>query len=147
MIVDLGRATAAFALLGWLGLGPAVADPAGVWLDKDGDALRIQRCGPALCGTIVSLRVRLDPETGRPRTDKMNVDISQRNRPLVGIQTLISMQPSGPGKWSGQLYNTDDGRIYSGNLIELGPGKIRVEGCVLGMCGGENLSRIAAASL
>ena len=123
-----------------------MADPTGIWLDRDGDSLRIQRCGPALCGTIAGLRVRLDPETGRPRTDKKNADISLRNRPLVGVQTLLSMRPSGPGKWSGQLYNLDDGRTYTGNLIELGPGKIRVEGCVLGMCGGESLSRTAAVS-
>ena len=147
MIVDVGKAAVALALLGCVGIGPALADPTGIWLDKDGDTLRIQHCGPALCGTIVNLRVRVDPATGQPRTDKKNADMSRRNRPLVGVQSLIAMRPSGPGKWSGQLYNVDDGRTYTGNLIELGPGKIRVEGCVLGMCGGESLSRIAAASL
>ena len=30
------------------------------------------------------------------------------------------MQPSGTSKWSGQVYNDDNGRTYSGNLIELG---------------------------
>ena len=147
MIVDVGKATVALALLGCMSIGPALADPTGIWLDKDGDTLRIRRCGPALCGTIVGLRVGLDPETSRSRTDKKNADRSLRNRPLVGVQSLISMQPNGPGKWSGQLYNVDDGRTYTGNLIELGPGKIRIEGCVLGMCGGESLNRIASASL
>ena len=146
-IVDVVMATFALGLLSCTGIGSALADPTGIWLDKDGDTLRIQHCGPALCGTIVNLRVRVDPATGRPRTDTKNPDMGRRNRPLVGIQSLIAMRPSGPGKWSGQLYNVDDGRTYTGNLIELGPGKIRVEGCVLGMCGGESLSRIAAASL
>jgi uncharacterized protein (DUF2147 family) len=146
-IVEVGRTTVALAIFGCIGVGSALADPTGIWLDKDGDTLRIQHCGPALCGTIVNLRVRLDPQTGQPRTDKKNVDVSRRDRPLVGVQGLISMRPSGPGKWSGQLYNVEDGRTYAGNLIELGSGKIRIEGCVLGLCGGESLSRIAAASL
>jgi uncharacterized protein (DUF2147 family) len=75
-------------------------------------------------------------------TDKNNVDPSKRNRPLVGVQTLISMQPNGPGKLSGRLYNDDDGKIYSGNLIELGQSSIRIEGCALGVCGGDTLTRL-----
>jgi len=52
------------------------------------------------------------------------------------------MRPSGPRKWSGRLYNADNGKTYSGNLIELGPQTIRVEGCVLGICGSESLTRV-----
>ena len=51
------------------------------------------------------------------------------------------MRPAGPGKWSGQLYNTDDGMTLSGNLIDAGPTVLRVEGCVGGsLCGGEDLT-------
>jgi uncharacterized protein (DUF2147 family) len=55
---------------------------------------------------------------------------------------LISMHHDGPTKWSGQLYNDDDGKIYSGNLIENGPSSIRIEGCWLGICGCDDLTRI-----
>ncbi len=75
-------------------------------------------------------------------TDKNNADPAKRNRPLVGVETLISMQPNGAGKWSGRLYNDDDGMTYPGNLIELGPSSIRVEGCALGICGGDELTRL-----
>ena len=75
-------------------------------------------------------------------TDKNNVDRAKRNRPLVGVQILISMQPNKPGNWSGKLYNVDDGKTYSGNLIELGQSSIRIEGCWLGICGGDNLTRL-----
>lgn len=75
-------------------------------------------------------------------TDKNNVDPAKRNRPVVGIEILISMHHDGPAKWSGQLYNDEDGKIYSGNLIENGPSSIRIEGCWLGICGGEDLARI-----
>jgi uncharacterized protein (DUF2147 family) len=123
------------------GAEPALADPTGIWLDKDGGTVRIRPCGGALCGTIASVRPRLDPATGRPWTDKKNADPGKRARPLVGVQVLIGMQPSGSRKWSGRLYNPDDGKVYSGNLVEVGPGAIRVEGCWLGICGGENLRR------
>jgi uncharacterized protein (DUF2147 family) len=124
--------------------GAALADPTGTWLDKDGCTLHIHACGEALCGTIASLKPRLDPATGQPWTDKKNADPGKRGRPLLGVRVLISMRPNGAGKWSGRLYNADDGNTYAGNLIELGPQSIRVEGCLLGMCDGERLTRVGA---
>jgi uncharacterized protein (DUF2147 family) len=66
--------------------------------------------------------------------DKNNTDPAKRNRPLVGVQVLISMQPNGASKWSGQVYSDDNGRTYSGNLIELSPSTIKIEGCWLMIC-------------
>jgi len=118
------------------------ASPIGLWLAKDGAKIRISPCGRNLCGFIAQSSPQIDPATGRPPTDKNNADPAKRNRPLVGVEILTSMHQDGPTKWSGQLYNDDDGKIYSGNLIELGPSSIRIEGCSLGICGGENLTRI-----
>ena len=59
-----------------------------------------------------------------------------------GLQVFIAMRPAGSGKWSGQLYNTDDGMTVSGNLIDSGPAVLRVDGCVGGLCDGENLTRV-----
>ena len=84
----------------------------------------------------------IDPATGQPWTDKNNIDPSLRSRPLLGLPVLIGMQPMGYGKWSGHLYNVDDGKTYQGNIIELNATTIKVEGCVLIICGGENLSRL-----
>ena len=61
---------------------------------------------------------------------------------MVGIQLLIAMKPNGPGIWSGHLYNVDDGKTYAGNLVELTLSSIRVEGCSVGVCGGEELTRL-----
>jgi uncharacterized protein (DUF2147 family) len=123
-------------------VGAAAADPIGLWRARDGGTTRIARCGAALCGTLVSVVPATDPATGRPMTDRKNADPSKRSRPLVGVAVLIGMQPSAPAKWSGQLYNPDDGGTYEGHLIEQGPSSIRVEGCALGMCGGEDLVRV-----
>jgi|RhiMetdeSRZDD1v2_1073273.scaffolds.fasta_scaffold00062_7 uncharacterized protein (DUF2147 family) len=134
-------------VLACAGVEAARADPTGTWLDKEGGTVRIRTCGGgALCGTIASVKPRLDPETSRPWTDKKNVDPRLRARPLVGVQVLIAMQPNGARKWSGRLYNPNDGKSYSGNLLELGSGAIRVEGCWLGVCGGENLRRVGTVA-
>jgi uncharacterized protein (DUF2147 family) len=120
----------------------ALTSPVGLWLAKDGAKIRISQCGRNLCGFIVQASPQIDPATGRPPTDKNNVDPAKRNRPMVGVEILISMHQDGLNKWSGQLYNDDDGKIYSGNLLENGPSSIRVEGCWLGICGGDDLTRI-----
>ena len=120
----------------------ASADPMGLWRADDGGTLRIARCGQALCATIVTVVPANDPETGRPMTDKFNLDPAKANRPLIGVQVLFGLQPNGAGKWKGQLYNADDGMIYEGHLIEQSPTGIRIEGCSLGICGGEDLARV-----
>ncbi|TMJ04471.1 MAG: DUF2147 domain-containing protein [Alphaproteobacteria bacterium] len=130
-------------VLACVAAGPAVADPAGVWLDKDNWTIRIHACGQALCAEIASTQPPLDPATGKPWTDKNNADAAKRERPLVGVPVLFDMQPNGPGKWSGTLYDPDRGKMYSGNLIELGADRIRIEGCMLVLCGGEELRRVS----
>jgi uncharacterized protein (DUF2147 family) len=118
------------------------ASPLGLWQAKDGAKIRIEPCGQNLCGFIEQTNPSHDPVTGQMVKDKNNADPAKRNRPLVGVQVLISMQPNGASKWSGQVYSDDNGRTYSGNLIELSSSTIKIEGCWLMICDGENLTRI-----
>jgi uncharacterized protein (DUF2147 family) len=112
-------------------------------LARDGAHVDIAPCGNELCGVLASTASPIDPATGLPWADKNNSDPNLRNRPLVGVQVLIAIGPSGVGKWVGRLYNKDDGKTYTGYLNELDAQTIRVEGCVLSiMCGGENMTRI-----
>jgi len=111
----------------------ASASPVGLWRAKDGAEIRISNCGAALCGHVA--KARIDPATGKPALDP-------RGKPLTGLQILIGMRPNGPGKWSGRLYREEDGNLYDGHLVELGPSRIRIEGCALGICGGDELSRV-----
>jgi uncharacterized protein (DUF2147 family) len=121
----------------------ARADPRGLWRAQDGAEVRIAKCGgQALCASVAAPKSPVDPQTGAPWTDRNNPDAAQRGRPLVGVYVLYNMMPDGPGKWSGYLYNTDDGHTYPGHLSELGPRAIKVEGCALGICGGQNMTRI-----
>jgi uncharacterized protein (DUF2147 family) len=129
-----------------VGAGSAHADPKGLWLAQDGARVRVQMCGGALCAVIAAPKSAVDPETGRPWTDKNNPDPAQRSRPLVGVPVLYGLVADGAGRWSGRLYNIDNGNSYSGHLLELGPTTIRVEGCAIGICGGQNMGRIGSAA-
>ena len=120
--------------------------PAGVWLTQKGDAhVRIAPCGAALCGTIVWLRDPIDGETGRPLTDKHNPVPARRSNPMIGTQIMFGMQPSGPNRWSGHFYNSQDGQTYDGNLVLLSPDSVKAEGCLIGICMGENWQRVESA--
>lgn len=118
-------------------------EPTGIWLTQAGDArVRVSRCGGALCGTIVGLRDKIDPNTGKPAVDDKNKNPALANRPMIGLSLFSDMRPSGAGKWSGHIYNADDGSTYSSSISVAGPDSLKVEGCVGTMCGGENWSRV-----
>jgi uncharacterized protein (DUF2147 family) len=114
--------------------GASAAGPNGNWLTQGGAAtVRIANCGNAICGTIIKLKEPNDPATGKPKLDKHNADASKRNRPVIGIRIVLGMKPSGtPNKWTGQVYNAEDGKTYSGSLTLQNADTIKLEGCVLG---------------
>jgi uncharacterized protein (DUF2147 family) len=125
--------------------GALAADPAGVWLTQTGTSrIRVADCGGALCGTIIWLKEPNDPDTGKPKTDKNNSDAAKRSRPLLGVQIVLGMKPAGTDKWSGQVYNAEDGKTYSGNLTMTGAGALTLQGCALGglVCKGQNWTRV-----
>jgi uncharacterized protein (DUF2147 family) len=47
------------------------------------------------------------------------------------------MPSSRPNRWSGQIYNADDGSSYASNISASGPETLKVEGCVGALCGDE----------
>jgi uncharacterized protein (DUF2147 family) len=117
-----------------LAVAPALAaEPTGNWYTADKDSqVRITNCGGALCGALVWLKVPNDPDTGRPKTDKNNADASKHNRPLLGIPIVLAMKPSGANVWSGDVYNAQDGKTYSGSFTMTGANSAELKGCVLG---------------
>jgi uncharacterized protein (DUF2147 family) len=51
---------------------------------------------------------------------------------MVGVPIVLGMKPSGTAsKWSGQVYNAEDGKTYSGNLTLQDANTIKLEGCVM----------------
>jgi uncharacterized protein (DUF2147 family) len=119
------------------------ADPSGVWQTQAGDArVKISKCSTGICGVIVSLREPIDPATGKPQIDNKNPNPSLANRPIIGLPLFSGMQPAGPAKWSGQIYNADDGGTYASSISLLNADSLRVEGCVGALCGGETWIRV-----
>ena len=114
----------------------------GVWLTQAGDArVRVSRCGGGICGVVVWLRDPINAATGKPQVDDKNPNPALAKRPMIGLPLFTGMRPSGPNRWSGQIYNADDGSSYVSNISLLGPDSLKVEGCVGMLCGGETWTR------
>jgi uncharacterized protein (DUF2147 family) len=125
-----------------LAFAQADGDAAGVWLTQAGDAkVKVSKCSGGICGVIVWLKEPIDPATGKPAIDDKNPNPALARRPMIGLPLFTGMRPAGQGKWSGQIYNADDGNVYASNVSVLGPDRLRVEGCVGILCGGETWTR------
>jgi uncharacterized protein (DUF2147 family) len=142
-LMACGLVGAAFVMFGVASAGAqAGGEVSGIWLTQAGDAkVRVSKCGGGICGVIVWLRAPIDPATGKPAVDDKNPNPALARRPMIGLRLFSGMQPSGPNRWSGQIYNADDGNSYASNVQVTGPDALRVEGCVGALCGGENWSR------
>jgi uncharacterized protein (DUF2147 family) len=118
-------------------------DVAGIWLTQAGDArVRVSKCGGGICGVVVGLKQPIDPATGKPQVDDKNPNPALAKRPIIGLPLFSGMHATGPGKWSGQIYNADDGSTYASNVSVTGADTLRVEGCVGMLCGGETWTRV-----
>lgn len=113
----------------------AAMPAAGTWLSADGGTkVRVSECGDnKLCGKVVWLNEPIDRETGKPKTDKRNADPAKRSRPLIGVPVVNGMAPTGDNKWSGKIYNADDGKTYDAHVTLVSDNAMQVQGCVLGI--------------
>jgi len=116
---------------------PALAaSPEGDWLVAEGTAvIRVAPCGDAYCGKIAW--------TPGPGTDEHNPDPAKRDQSMVGTTIIIDMKPAGNNRWEGSMYNPENGKTYSGHIAMMSADVLRVEGCLLVFCGGENWTRTA----
>jgi uncharacterized protein (DUF2147 family) len=121
---------------------PAMASDSvlGTWVMSNGKVtVRVSPCGSALCGTLVGLKKPLN-KNGKPKTDHENPNPALRSRPVIGIQILNNMKPTGPNSWAGTIYNADDGRTYSSKMSFNG-NAMKVKGCVAFICKSMNFVR------
>lgn len=98
--------------------------PVGDWQSEGSKgAVRIERCGKALCGYALK----------SSSNDK-------------GEAVLVNMKPKTGSQWTGNVYSHDSGDTYYGTMALKGPNALRVEACALGRfyCSGNNWSRIVA---
>src|SRR5216683_6914552 len=97
---------------------------------------------PGFVATIVWLKDPIDRATGRPQVDDKNANPSLAKRPIIGIRIFTGMKSVTTNKWSGTIYNADNGKSYSSDVIAAGPRKLEVRGCVMSiLCGGETWTK------
>ena len=120
-------------------------DPSGTWLTGDGRAkIRIDRCGPSgsnACGKVVWLKSPTD-DGGAPRTDVKNPDPKKRSRPVIGLQLIDGLKPD-EEKFTGELYNIEEGKVYTVSLERESEAELSVSGCMLKvLCGSQTWTRV-----
>lgn len=116
----------------------SAAEPTGDWAVEGGFAhIRIDSCGDRLWGIVAWEQ--------KPNVDKNNPDESKRTRPTLGIPIVLGMKQEDPNRWDGEIYNSENGRVYTAHISLASDDVLHVEGCVLGfLCGGQNWTRVAA---
>ena len=116
-------ATAPAAPAPAVAIRPAAANsPIGLWLTEEREGkVRIEQCGPNLCGYSVDAR-------------------SNQN----GEQILINMKPTRDARWSGRIHDPSSGSTYDSTIAMKGSDSLRVQGCAFGgmFCGGQTWSRL-----
>ena len=67
-----------------------------------------------------------------------------RSRPIQGLVIMRGARKTGANTWKGQLYNTRDGKTYTGVVTVKSKKQLELEGCVLGgmLCQGVTWSRV-----
>lgn len=140
-------------VLALAGLGAAQAeapkDPSGTWLTGDGRAkIQIDRCGAnqhLVCGKVVWLKVPTT-DAGAPRTDVKNPDPKKRARPVLGLPLIEGLRPD-DGKFSGQIYNVEEGKTYDVSMERESEAELSVSGCLLKiLCGSQTWTRVPAVN-
>jgi uncharacterized protein (DUF2147 family) len=126
----------AFSMILASTVGASAAEPIGEWLVEGGyGQVRIEQCGNQLWGIVSWERTA--------GVDRNNPDATKRDRPTLGLPVLRGMTANGPNRWDGEIYNTQDGRIYTSHISLSSADVLRVEGCVLGfLCGGQDWTRV-----
>tara|TARA_B100001057_G_scaffold7638_1_gene6987 strand:+ start:3816 stop:4313 length:498 start_codon:yes stop_codon:yes gene_type:complete len=109
----------------------------GYWLTSQSIVL-IEKCNDELCATIEHIFVEdgVDPES---ILDKNNKDKSQRNRSIKGINLISGFKyVSGLKEYKGgKIYDPGRGRVFKSNIYLLDNKNLKVEGCLMRLCGNE----------
>ncbi len=127
----------------------------GTWKTGAESEITISDCQTHYCGHITKIVVpphiierygnNLEA-IGTNFTDQLNKDPALRGRPIQGMQILTLRTGRNPAVYDGEIYNPEDGNIYSGFVEVINEDRIRLNGCVLYnlVCRGEEWERVAA---
>jgi uncharacterized protein (DUF2147 family) len=137
--MKLLASTAIFAVLSGTAFA---AEPSvvGDWLVKDGYGhVRIDNCDGKMWG-IVSWEKT-------PGIDNENPDPAKKGRPLLGTPVLMGLAPvkNEPGKWTGEIYNSQNGKLYGATISLSNENTLDLEGCLVWpLCQTQQWTRVKA---
>lgn len=127
----------------------------GIWQTHELSEVTIALCPEGFCGILSKIVVPREGLTEEEYaaaqampvesfTDLRNPDPALRSRPMLGLQILTLLPSSKPNVYDGEIYNPQDGNIYSGYVEMLGPDQMRLNGCVLYniICQGQDWVRV-----
>lgn len=104
----------------------------GRWLTQDKEAIvEVGDCQGSTCGKIVWLKTPIDPDTGKPFRDGNNSDEKLQRRPILGLPTLMKIEPA-KGGWTAISYDPREGEEHDITIKLTGGGTIVLRGCGLG---------------
>jgi uncharacterized protein (DUF2147 family) len=110
---------ALFALLLILAASPAYA-LTGRWITQSGNLeIEIAPCGDALCGTAV--KVLANNSMSNPGSQMTNAAA-----PALGLKVLKDLIPDGDNRWSGHIFNRENGKTYRCRMTLLDSGDLEV---------------------
>lgn len=116
LIFAAAQATSAFA---------AADDAIGTWKDTDtGGITQVYSCGGGICIKVVT------PSKDRA-VDANNPDPALKGRSMAGVVIMNGAVKDGADRWKGKVYNSEDGKTYSGWVIVTNKNEVKLEGCVL----------------
>ena len=122
-------------------MGPAQAaepSPIGDWLVKEGYAnIRIDNCGGKMWGIIAW-------EKKPGGIDAENPDPAKKARPILGMPILIGLAPNRQeqGKWTGEIYNSQNGQNYTASISLADENTLNLEGCLWMFCQTQQWTRV-----
>ena len=124
-----------------LGAAPSADSVVGQWKTETRNGIvDIQRCGPSLCGHLVtSDGIRTNPAL----PDANNKDATLRGRTLKGVLMLQGFRWA-DGVWDGgTIYNAEDGKIYKARITSVDADHLVLRGCIfVPLCKTQNWTRV-----
>jgi uncharacterized protein (DUF2147 family) len=104
----------------------AAEDAIGTWKDADtGGITQVYSCEGGICIKVVT------PSKAREKDDN-NPDPALKGRSMAGVVIMAGAAKDGADRWKGKVYNSEDGKTYTGYIEVKSKDEVKLEGCVLG---------------
>jgi len=128
---------AAVLLTASAAFGANSADVVGPWkTEGESSLVEFFNCGDKLCGKVVWLKnpnyvAKGDGPVGMQKVDLKNPDPALRKRPIIGLQVIEGLTPTGKNSWEkGTCYDPESGNSYQCKIRLESPDRLEVRGFI-----------------